>query len=591
MSAKMVRPESYQRATQRAAVEAVRVETAAEAYLTLLGERGIDYLFGNGGTDFASIIDALAHLEATGRKAPRPITVPHETVAGSMAHGFYLVTGRPQLVMVHVTVGTANLLAAVMNASRSRVPVIFSAGRTPITEKGSPASRNVHIHWAQESFDQASIVREWVKWDYELRDLAQLETVVDRALSVAMAEPRGPVYLSLPREVLAQRCESFSFRKMPSALAPELAHERPEGLEEAANALAQAKNPLIVAGAAGAFPGTVAELIRIADTAAIPVVEAPGRNFCNFPTTHPMHVGFNSHELIKEADVILVVESGTPWLPAIGEPAPGATVISVGMDPLQLRHPIWGYPVDVPIVCNSRAALAALNSELGERLREQATEVGERRQRWTQLHERQRAVWRAHADVVKGDRPIDPAWVSRCISDVKSADTICLNEYDLSPLQTEFTEQGTYFGPPSAGGLGWALGAALGAKLGAPERTVICAVGDGSYIFGAPSAAHFVARAQNLPVLFVIFNNQCWGSVKESNRTLHPEGWAARNQNYPLCDLRPSPDYEKIVEAFGGYGEKVEDPAEMRSALERALRAVREEKRQAVLNVICKYPQ
>ena len=170
----------------------LRVETVAQAYLELLRDRGIDCFFANAGTDFASIVDAFARVAAEGKTAPRPIAVPHEFVAVSMAHGYYLVTGRPQVVMVHVTVGTANGAGAVINASRTQVPVLFTAGRTPITEEGGlPGARDTHIHWAQESFDQAGMLREYVKWDYELRHAGQLEAVVDRALELAMAEPRG----------------------------------------------------------------------------------------------------------------------------------------------------------------------------------------------------------------------------------------------------------------------------------------------------------------------------------------------------------------------------------------------------------------
>src|SRR5919204_1951110 len=182
----------------------IAIESTGEAYLELLRDRGIEYFFGNGGTDFAPLVEAFAKSAAQGSTIPQPITVPHEYVAVSMADGFYRVTGRPQAVMVHVIVGTANAASAIMNASRANVPMLFSAGRTPLTEEGLKGARNIHIHWAQESFDQGGLVREFVKWDYELRQVVQLESVVDRALELAMAEPRGPVYLTLPREVLAQ---------------------------------------------------------------------------------------------------------------------------------------------------------------------------------------------------------------------------------------------------------------------------------------------------------------------------------------------------------------------------------------------------
>ena len=118
------------------ATKTLRVETVAQAYLELLRDRGVDCFFANAGTDFASIVDAFARFAMEGKTAPRPIAVPHEFVAVSMAHGYYLVTGRPQAVKVHVTVGTANGRGAVITASRTQVPVLLTAGRTPITEEG-----------------------------------------------------------------------------------------------------------------------------------------------------------------------------------------------------------------------------------------------------------------------------------------------------------------------------------------------------------------------------------------------------------------------------------------------------------------------
>src|SRR5881296_1865326 len=189
----------------------VAVESAAEAYLELLAARGVEYFFANAGTDFAPLIEAYSKRQAEGKTLPRPLTVPHEITAIGMAHGFAMVTGRPQVVMVHVIVGTANALGGVINAARGGEPMLFTAGRNPFTEAGFRGSRERQIHWAQESFDQGAIVREFVKWDYELRNFAQLETVVDRALAVTQAEPQAPVYVTLPREVLAERHDSFEY--------------------------------------------------------------------------------------------------------------------------------------------------------------------------------------------------------------------------------------------------------------------------------------------------------------------------------------------------------------------------------------------
>jgi acetolactate synthase-1/2/3 large subunit len=216
--------------------------------------------------------------------------------------------------------------------------------------------------------------------------------------------------------------------------------------------------------------------------------------------------------------------------------------------------------------------------------------VAERRRRWEAEHRRLRDAWAARARAVQGDRPIDMAWLSRAIADVVDRDTLVVNEYDLDPTQATFDTPGTAFGSSPAAGLGWGLGATLGAKLAAPDKTVIGCVGDGSYLFGAPTAAHWAARAHDLPALFVVFNNRAWNAVKRSVKMYAPEGWAVRTGAMPMSDLDPAPDYELICRACGGWAERVEDPATLPDMLRRALRVVREERRQALLNVVCKKP-
>ena len=158
-----------------------RPTIAAEAFLRALADHGVDYFFANPGTDFPPIVEAFSRAKKTNAKVPKPVLVPHENLAVAMAHGAYLMNGRPQAVMVHVNVGTANTLNNLINISRDRVPLILAAGRTPITEKGSFGSRSRPIHWAQEMFDQAGMLREMVKWDYELRAPGQVGDVVARA--------------------------------------------------------------------------------------------------------------------------------------------------------------------------------------------------------------------------------------------------------------------------------------------------------------------------------------------------------------------------------------------------------------------------
>jgi acetolactate synthase-1/2/3 large subunit len=566
----------------------VSVESTAEAYLELLASRGVEYFLGNAGTDFAPIIEAYAKREAQGQVLPRPLTVPHEIPAVSMAHGFAMVSGRPLAVMVHVIVGAANALGGIINAARAHAPILFTAGRTPLTEGALPGARNRHIHWAQESFDQGAMVREFVKWDYELRMGSQLETVVDRALAIATSEPAGPVYLTLPREVLAERLEQIEYFDPPRVTPDAATVTDPAVIERAVRILIAARNPIVIVKSSGRDPGAVAPLVALAESLGMPVFDQ-FHTHVNFPQDHGLHAGYDATAHLGEADVVVAIESDAPWFPKLRAPRPEATIIQVAHDPLFSRYPLRGFAVDLGLAGTPRLTLAALAAAIA-RAGVDARVVSERRARWEAEHIRLHQAWRATIDRVGADRPIDMAWLSRCVGDVTDERTLVVNEYDLDSTQTCFREPGTYFAASPAAGLGWGLGAALGAKLAAPEKTVVCCVGDGAYIFGAPTAAHFVARAYDLPVLFVIFNNRAWNAVKRATSFHAPQGWAMRTGSMPMSDLEPAPDYELVCRASGGYAERVEDPAELPAALRRAFSAVRDEKRQALLNVICKKP-
>jgi acetolactate synthase-1/2/3 large subunit len=490
----------------------IAIESTAEAYLRLLANRGIEYFFGNGGTDFAPLVEAFAKSASEGAPTPKPITVPHEYVAVSMADGFYRATGRPQAVMVHVIVGTANAAGAIMNAARAHVPILFSAGRPPITEAGLRGARNAHIHWAQDSFDQGGLVREFVKWDYELRNFSQVETVVDRALEIAMAEPREPVYLTLPREVLAEEHMELHYSSPGRHITESPPYPAPERTRQAARALANAEFPLIVTQRVGARPRAVKSLVELAETFAIPVV-SPAPMYMNFPSNHPMHLGYVSEPFMQQADVILVVDADVPWFPAMAKPRDGAAVIHMGIDPFFSRYPVRGYPCDIPIVADSSAAIPLLTQELRQLRAHAGRTISDRFKHLEARHESQLRAARERLEHLQSEQPIEFEWVSHCIDQLKDDETILVNEYDLNLTQVQLTQQGVY-----------------------------------------------------------------------------PNGWAAKTDAWPLTDLRPSPSFERMADVHAAYGELVEDPAEVLPALQRGLKAVREEKRQAILNIICKHP-
>ena len=563
------------------------VDSVAEAYLTLLAERGVEVLFANAGTDFAPLVEAYAKAARVGTPVPTPVLATHENLAASMAHGWAVATGRVPAVMVHVSVGTANALCGIINAARDNVPILFSAGRSPLTESGQPGARDVYIHWAQEMFDQAGMLREVVKWDYELRNGPQLETIVDRALTVATSPPAGPVYLSLPREVLAEPLPGFSYdapaRRV--AAAPPAADEG--AIEEAAQILAAAANPLIITASAGRDPAAVAALSEFAARFAIPVVQHRPRHLA-LADAHPCHLGYDAAPFLDEADAILVLECDVPWVPSLKAPRPQCRVVHLAVDPLFQRYPVRGFPCDVAITGAPRTALPALGRALERHIAKGLVET--RKRHLAERRERQRAAWAKVREDTARLRPIHMAWASACIGQAKPADAILVNEYTLLSEHCGSNLPGSYFASSPASGLGWGGGAALGVKLAYPDRPVIAVLGDGSHLFGNPVALHHAAAAHRLPVLFVIMNNAMWGAVRRAVQGMYPAGEALRSNKPPLIDLDELPAFEQVCAAAGGYGERVEDPAELPAALARALRAVTVEKRQALLNVICRGP-
>lgn len=560
----------------------IKPETAAEAYAGTLAARGVEYLFANGGTDFAPIVEAYAKGQALGWRLPQPVIVPHENMGVAMMHGYTMVSGRAQAMMVHVGMGTANCLNGVINAARQQIPMLLSAGRTPLTESGEvPGARNNYIHWAQEHFDQGGMLREFVKWDYELRHSEQVCTAVDRALAIATSEPNGPVYLTLPRELLASPFPAGRFTQARGIVAASAPAADPDALEEAAKLLGGAERPLLITANGGRTAAGRAAIAHVAEMFGMPVVHYRPR-YLALSTEHPMQAGWDPHGLLKDADLVLVVECDVPWIPAQGNPRPEAKVVHIGADPLFARYPLRGFRTDIALTGLAGPTLLALVERAAHHASSQDSLKARRDEVASYTNDLRE---RSRSGIAATPGAITPKWLSACINEVAGEDAVLVNEYPLVLEEMQLRTPGNYYASASAGGLGWGLGAALGAKLAAPDRTVICTVGDGAYMFGNPTAAHYVSEAMRLPVLFVVFNNARWAAVHRSTLAMYPKGAAAAMKEPPFATLEPSPRFEHVVQASGGHGERVSDPRELLPALERALKVVREERRQALLNV------
>ena len=559
-----------------------RPAIAAEAFLRALADHGTDYLFANPGTDFPPVVEAFSRAKKTNAKVPMPVLVPHENLAVAMAHGAYLMNGRPQAVMVHVNVGTANTINNLTNLSRDRVPLILAAGRTPITEKGSFGSRSRPIHWAQEMFDQAGMVRELVKWDYELRTPGQVGDVVARSVEVAMAHPRGPIYLVLPREPLSAPVMEPIAPIKPRTAAPR-AHPDPKTIATLAEWIAAAERPLIITSV---LPSdAVRTLSALAEKCAIPVITHNPRSVC-LPSSHPMHFGYEPGALLADADLVISLESDVPWIPHLQHPPAGARIVHMGEDPFFVRYPMRSFPSDLAVQAGVTNSLEALLEAVGPRLQMAEARISARR---TRLAERMRTRRAQLAkDSVAGER-ISPAYLSRAIGEAVGEDAVIFNEYPLRADHCPREKPGTLYALGPAGGLGWGLGAALGAKLAAPDKLIVATLGDGAYMFSNPTVGHWVSHKHNLPILTIIFNNSRYGAVRNSTLSMFKDGVSGETDGRELADLDPAPPYDEMAKAQGAHAERVEKPADLPGALARARDAVMNDKRQALLNVITPY--
>jgi acetolactate synthase-1/2/3 large subunit len=565
--------------------------TTSTAFLEALAEAGVSYIFANLGSDHPGLIEALAQVKAAGRKDefPRLIVCPHETVALSAAHAYATVTRRPQAVFVHVDSGTQNLGGAVSNAMRGRVPVLIFAGAAPFTIGGElPGSRNEFIHWIQDVPDQRGILRGYVKYDNEIRTGRNVKPLVHRALQVARTEPAGPVSLVGPREVMEEPVEPYTVN--PAEYPP----AAPAGLAadvtaEIANALAAARNPLIVTSYLGRNPDAVPALVELAELLAIPVLESAA--FCvNFPGDHHLHAGYQftttaQNPLLAAADVILVLDSDVPWIPATSRPGPDAAIYVVDIDPVKASLPMWHVPARRIAGADSKVAVEQISRFVRDHV---LIDVGVEVRR-AEAEDTSRAR-RAELDALEQPEPgmITPRYLTACVRKLLAgADALVLTEaitnYQVVAEHLRASRPGSLIGSGGSS-LGWSGGGAVGAKLAAPERVVVSLVGDGSFLFGVPSSAQWVARRYGTPTLTVIYDNRGWAAPRFSTLQVHPDGAAARADDFHVS-FEPEADLAGVAQAAGGaYGVRVSDPGELPRVLKDAL-AVVQGGRSAVVSV------
>ena len=561
--------------------------TAGGAVFERLTQLGVDVVFVNSGTDFPPVIEGLAEADAHEVDVPQAIIVPHEHAAVGMAHGYYFATGRPQAVMLHTNVGLSNGATGAINAATDHVPMLLMSGRTPTVEADRFGARTVPIGWGQEMRDQTALVREACKWDYELRFPEQVPQLLDRAHAIATSTPKGPVYLSLPREVLCEPCPVEASASPPAMAAAEITAP-PALLQQAAALLAGAERPVIFAQRGAGSPAGFEALARLVSDWSIPVCQYWAVATA-ISALHPMYVGQDPEPWVSDADVVLVLDSLAPWSPDLHRLAPGCRVIQLGPNPLYDRFPVRNFRSDLSITTEVGPGIVGLELALNE-LDDRAVVIGragmaDRRAR-VDVHNGHRRERLARLADGGDDRPMTKEWVAHRVGRAIHGRTATVISELGCPLDAlELTDHDSWRQEPHSGGLGWGLPCAMGIKLADPDRLVVATMGDGSYMFANPVACHQVAEANGIAVLTIVLNNGGYGAVRNSVLGMYPTGYASKGDEVPLTQLSPSPDFAKVAEASRAYAETVVHGRDLVAALDRAIRAVTVERRQALLDV------
>jgi acetolactate synthase-1/2/3 large subunit len=558
--------------------------STAHYFLEGLVDLGVDYIFANLGTDHVSLIEEMARWDKEGRRHPEVILCPHEVVAVHMAGGYALATGKSQAVLVHVDAGTANACMAVQNLFRYRLPVLLFAGRAPHTLHGElRGSRDTYVHFVQDPFDIASIVRPYVKWEYSLPSGIVVKEALARARAFAESDPPGPVYMMLPRETLAEEWDEAAMPAYPPTRygSVQAGGIEPARAEAIARALMEAENPVAFTAYLGRRPDGAALLDRLARTCGIRVADFNAIDL-NIPQDSPCYAGSDPSPLLEDADLGLLLDTDVPFVPQAAKRANAMKWIQIDIDPLKTDFPMWGFATDIRIAGDSRIVLQQV-LEAAEASADDAwrKRVAARIASWADARESS-AKRRAAASANKGVcGALNPAFVFAKLGAKLAQDDVVLNEAIRNgPILQEHltrTKPNSYVGL-AGGGLGFSGGMALGLKLAQPKRRVVQVIGDGGFHFSSPDSVYAVAQQYQIPIFTVVVDNGGWQAVKSATQRVYPKGVAAETDQFRsrLLSGRQGErrDFSDVAKAFGAYGERVSEPDELAGAIDRCLAAL-----------------
>jgi len=550
--------------------------TGAETVLHVLAGMGVDRIFSSPGSEWSPVWEHLAKAKALNEGVPLYLSSRHEELAVGMASGYAKASGKLPAVMLHTTVGSLHGSMAMRAAVHEQVPMVICAGESiAFGEDEGPDPGGQWLHNLADVGGPARLVAPCVKWSMAVTNIATLPATIQRACQIAMAAPKGPVFLSVPMEFLFD--EMNSSPSLSSALPVQPAAD-PDGIRELASLLAGAKNPILITEEAGRTVAAVERLVEIAELLGAPVIETRSASFINFPRDHWLHGGFEPEEYLEEADLVVLVGAVGPWHPASSGPGPKAKVVVLDQNPIRTELPYWGYRMDLCLIGEIGTSLNMLLRDLRERVSSSDKTRAERADHWRTRRKKRKESWAEEATALKNQKPMDTRWVVYELNQILPPDAMVIEETVTHRLAImrylDRIRLGSFF-RGSTGGLGTGLGTALGVKCAAPNRPVIVLIGDGAFNYNPGLAAFGFAQEYGTPILVVLFNNHGYLSMKSGVPKYYPEGWAVQTKTFAGTSIAPSPDYAAIVRAFDGYGEMVEDPGELRPALERGLKAIR----------------
>ena len=570
------------------ALEKTVTGTGGELLVAQARAAEVEYLFTNPGSFEVGFFDAVVddpqiHL----------IEALHEGVVISMADGYHKVSGKPAMVNVHAIAGTAQMAGQLYNACRDGSALVITAGF------------NDNEIWSDEvllgprpGFDQKDINRQFTKISWDARQAPSLPLMLRRAFKVATTDPGGPVYLATAHYALEQKAATAAILPADRFMQRTRIHPDPLAVEKAAKALIAAKNPVAIIGDEVWKSGAQEELLSLAEYLALPVVKPGDTIFdCSyqpFPTMHPLHLGSwdrYSDGVGQNTDLILFIgapDVGGKVVPRSPELPLRSTIIRLGMDTFDQGR---NYPTDIVLVADIKAGLhdlrAAIELSLTRERRDAiATPRAERLHR-ASAEMRQKAQKEVAANL--GKSPIHPSELCKVMAETLDKNAIIVSEnltgkFDSFPFGVRDNEL-MYLGNSGAS-LGWGVGAATGAKLAAPDRQVVCSIGDGSVMY---SASGFWTQARyHIPVLTVVWNNRNYQTVRHAYHAYG--GRMASSGKYAGMYLGdPDIDFVKLAGSQNVAGERVTSGSELRAALERGINATKEGKPYLVEVVIARF--